>query len=116
MPTMSGRTTVNTTADSGNVLLGQQYELAPYDCLIQVAAIADRTNVALTLFSGPDVLQQPGGMTPFSGTGGTELTPKYPDDYHWKDEAAKGDRLSLSFKNNNVLTAIINWAVQITPL
>jgi hypothetical protein len=115
MPTMSGRTTVGIGLNSGNVLLGQQYELAPFDGTVEIGCIADRNLVSCAIFSGPDILQQPGGIVTFNGAAATELTPKYPDDYHWEDEVAKGDRLSLSFQNGNAAITIVNWAVRLTP-
>ena len=112
MPTLSGRVPIATGANSGNVMLGQQYELAPFDGMIEVGVFADKNLVSCSIFSGPDVLQQPGGMVPF---GAAEASPKYPDDYHWEDEVAKGDRLSLSFVNGNAGTTIVNWSVKLTP-
>lgn len=115
MPTMSGRTSVGIGANSGNVLLGQQYELAPFDGTVEIAAVADRNLVSCAIFSGPDILQQPGGLVAFKAAAATEVTPAYPDDYHWEDEVAKGDRLSLAFQNGNAAIAIVNWAVRLTP-
>jgi hypothetical protein len=51
-------------------------------------------------------------MVPF---GAAEATPKYPDDYHWEDEAAKGDALKFQFLNGNAATCIVNWVVKLTP-
>jgi hypothetical protein len=113
MPTMSGRTSILTGVSSGNVLLGQQYELAPFDGTVEFGAVADKNLVTCSIFSGPDILQQPGGLVPFNGT--TDTPPKYPDDYHWEDEVAKGDRLSVIFQNGNALTTVVNWAVRLSP-
>ena len=112
MPTIIGRTSLTTGASSANVFLGSQYELAPFDGTIEIGAMADKNLVTLSVFSGPDTLQEPGGFCPF---GSTEATPKYPDDYHWEDEVAQGDRLKLAIVNGNAATAIINWALKSTP-
>ena len=112
MPTMSGRVSLAAGASSGNVLLGQQYELAPFDGTIEVGIVADKNLVTCSVFSGPDILQQPGGLVP---VGTLDAPPKYPDDYHWEDEVAKGDRLALIIVNGNAATTVATWVVRITP-
>jgi len=112
MPTISGRTTLLTGTNVANVFLGSQYELAPFDGTIEIGALADKVQVTLGIFSGPDVLAEPGSPCPFQAT---EALPKYPDDYHWEDEVAAGDRLKLSIANANAGTAIVNWILRLTP-
>lgn len=112
MPTISGRLSLAAGAQSQNVLLGSQYELMPFDGTVEIGVFGDKNLVTCQIFSGPDVLQEPGGMVPF---GSAEAAPRYPDDYHWEDEAAEGDRLKIVFNNGNAGTALINWAVRITP-
>lgn len=112
MPTISGRTTLLTGASVANVFLGSQYELMPFDGTIEIGVMADKPQVDCAVFSGPDTLAEPGSAVPFAAA---EAFPKYPDDYHWEDEAAKGDRLKLTLHNGNALTTIINWAIRVTP-
>lgn len=112
MPTISGRLSLGAGLQSANVLLGSQYELMPFDGTIEIGLSSTVNLVSCSIFSGPDVLQEPGGAVPISAT---EKMPAYPDDYHWEDEAAKGDRLKIVFVNGNAAAAIINWAVRITP-
>lgn len=112
MPTISGRTSLTTGSTNNNVFLGSQYELAPFDGTIEIGMMADKNLVDAAIFSGPDTLQEPGGFVPFAAS---EATPKYPDDYHWEDEVAQGDRLKLTLHNGNAATAIINWSLRITP-
>jgi hypothetical protein len=112
MPTISGRTVLAAGAQSPNVLLGSQYELAPFDGTIEIGVMADKNLVDLAIFSGPDVLQEPGGACPFAAT---ETMPRYPDDYHWEDEVAKGDRLKIVFHNGNAAQTIINWVLRTSP-
>lgn len=112
MPTMSGSTSVAAGAQSGNVLLGQQYELAPFDGTLEIGAFAAATGLTCSIFSGPDVLQQPGGFVPFGAAAGN---PVYPDHYLWEDEVAVGDRLSLIFNNPTAGAIVVNWAVRLTP-
>jgi hypothetical protein len=112
MPTISGRTSIATGATVQNVLLGSQYELAPFDGTIEIGIFADKNLVTCAIFSGPDVLQEPGGAVPF---GAAEAMPRYPDDYHWEDEVAQGDRLKLTLVNGNAATTLVNWVVRATP-
>ena len=114
MPSISGRRslTTGTSSPNGNELLGSQYELAPFDGTMLIGCKADKAQVTLSIFSGPDTLQEPGGAVPIAST---ESTPAYPDDYHWEDEVAKGDRIKLSFTNGNAATTIVNWVVRLTP-
>jgi hypothetical protein len=111
MPTISSRTTIQPAA-TFNATLGSQYEFAPFDAKMEVAAFADKAQVSLTIFSGPDILAEPGQMVPF---GAAEATPKVPDDYHWVEHVAKGDRLKVLFLNGNVAATILNWIVSLTP-
>ena len=111
MPSITGRTPFLAAGQIANVLLGSQYELAPFDGTIEIGIACSALNAAsASIFSGPDVLQEPGGAIP-SYT--VEQFPKYPDDYHWEDEVARGDRLKIGF----VATAacVINWSLRLTP-
>ncbi len=114
MPTMSGRVDLGAGADSGNVLLGQQYELAPFHGKMEVGCCTDKNKVTLGIFAGPDTLQEPGGLVPM--TSAIDLPPKSPDDYHWEDMVAKGDRLKLTFHNGNAGACVVNWVVRLTPM
>ena len=112
MPTMAGRVSIAAGATVQNVLSGQQYELAPFDGTVEIGLFCDKNLVTCAVFSGPDILQQPGGFVPF---GAAEAAPKYPDDYHWEDEVAAGDRLAVSLTNGNAATTVVNWIVRLTP-
>jgi len=112
MPSMTGRTPLAIGASVTNVLLGSQYELAPFDCTIEVGCLCDKNLVTMNLFSGSDVLAEPGSAVP---VGTLDAFPKYPDEYHWEDEAAQGDRLKLGFVNGNAAATVVTWALRITP-
>src|SRR5437867_7316495 len=108
MPTISGAT----TATNVNVLLGSQYELAPFDGTIEIGLMSSQNDSQCASFSGPDVLQEPAGFIPCN-TVGTVTSPKYPDDYHWEDEVAKMDRLKVGI---TIVTAgTVRWALRIAP-
>jgi hypothetical protein len=115
VPTISGRTVLAANGSVQNVLLGSQYELAPYDATIEIGLMASNTLASCAIFAGPDVLAEPGSLVPIpTGTLPIEATPVYPDNYHWEDQVAKGDRLKISLlAGTNACT--INWALRITP-
>ena len=112
MPTIAIRSSLATGTSVGNVFLGSQYELAPFDGTIECGLMATVNLVTCAIFSGPDVLQEPGGVVPFNAT---EQMPRYPDDYHWEDEVAQGDRLKLTISNANAGTAVVNSVLRLTP-
>jgi len=119
MPTIVKRIALAVAGAAGstvdNILAGSQYEFAPFDGTIEVGILADRTNVSCAVFSGPDVLAEPGSSVPTTVTLGTEAAPKYPDDFFLEDDVAQGDRLKVSLQNNNVAIATTIVAVRITP-
>jgi len=111
MPSMGGRESVLTGANTGNVLLGEQYEMAPFDGTVEFGAVSTVNLVTCSIFSGSDILQQPGGAVPVSAVEAVI----YPDHFIAEDEVAEGDRLSFTFVNGNAATAIINWSVRLSP-
>ena len=112
MPTIAKRVSMATGTTVDNVLANSQYEFAPFDGTIEIGVFADKNLVTSAIFSGPDVLAEPGTPIPF---GAAEAMPKYPDDYHWEDEVAAGDRLKVTLSNANAGTAIVNVVLRITP-
>lgn len=116
MPTLTGKASLGIGITIQNVFLGSQYEFAPFDGTIEIGMKADRANVTCAIFSGPDVLQEPGGQVPFVGGGGAvQGSPIYPDDFLWEDEVAKGDRIKLTLVNADPAAAVVNWSLRMTP-
>jgi len=64
------------------------------------------------VFSGSDVLAEPGFPVPF---GAAEALPVYPDNYPFEDEAAMGDKLKVTLVNANAGTALVNTVLRISP-
>lgn len=112
MPTISQRVPIAIGATVLNVLAGSQYELAPFDGTIEVGLMADKNLVTCAVFSGPDVLAEPGTPVPFAAA---EAMPKYPDDFHLEDEVAQGDRLKIMLVNGNAAATVVNVVLRITP-
>jgi hypothetical protein len=121
VPTIAKRISqaIGTTTD--NALANSQYEFAPFDGTIEVGIMASAPLLQVAIFSGPDVLAEPGSPLPFpagaTAAAPIEALPKYPDDYHWEDEVAHGDRLKITISNTNVANGphIANVILRLTP-
>jgi len=112
MPTISGRQSILTGA-TFQPFVGSQYEFAPFDAEIKLGLKCDKNLVTCSVFSGPDILAEPGSFVP---VGTLDEPPKVPDDYHWVDDVAKGDRLKVTVTNANAATTVLYWVLSITPL
>lgn len=112
MPTISKRQPIGIGGVVDNVLANSQYEFAPFDGTIEIGIFADKNLVSAAIFSGPDVLAEPGTSVPF---GAAEAMPRYPDDYHWEDEVAQGDRLKITLTNQNAAATVVNVVLRMTP-
>lgn len=109
MPTIQKRQVFAGAGVNENILAGSQYEFAPFDGTIEVAAISTVAGAEITMFSGPDVLAEPGTAVPVKAA----ETLSYPDDYFLEDEVAQGDRLKLTVRVPAAMT--VNVALRITP-
>jgi hypothetical protein len=115
MPSISGRNVLAANAVVANVLAGSQYEFAPFNGNMQIGLtvnVAGPTGATMAIFAGPDVLAEPGSpIPPYT----TEQFPKYPDDYHWEDMVAQGDRLKIGLAAGSA-GATVNWVLRINPV
>jgi len=112
MPSIVKRFSMATGTTVENALANSQYEFAPFHGVIEVGIFSNVNLVSCSIFSGPDVLQEPGGNVAF---GAAEGLPIYPDHYFWEDEVAQGDRLKVQLVNGNVGTALVNVVLRIQP-
>jgi hypothetical protein len=114
MPSIVKRFSMAIGTSVDNALANSQYEFAPFDGTIEVGITAVRTLVTCAIFSGPDVLAEPGSnvqvFTP-------EKLPTYPDDFHYEDEVAHGDRMKVSLFNGNIAAGpdAVNVVFRLTP-
>jgi hypothetical protein len=121
MPTIAKRIPLANGTVTDNALANSQYEFAPFDGTIEVGIMAPSPLWQCAIFSGPDVLAEPGTPLPYTATGTSaapvESMPKYPDDYHFEDEVAQGDRLKISLSNTNTVaaTGTANVVLRLTP-
>jgi hypothetical protein len=121
MPTITKRVSIAIGTTVDNALANSQYEFAPFDGTIEIGMVASCPLVTASIFSGPDVLAEPGTPIPFP-SGATaaapiELMPVYPDNYHWEDEVAHGDRLKITLSNGAASGGphIVNVVLRLTP-
>jgi hypothetical protein len=110
MPTITNTTAV-LTATLVNLVAGSQYEYLPNDANVEIGLLGDVTGGLVTIISGSDLLAQEGAMPFLAGLGNY---PKYPDDFHWSDEAAAGDRLTVQVRNPTGGTINVRWVIKLT--
>lgn len=104
--------TVMTANGSATPLSGFQYEILPFDALVEIAIQASAVSQVLaTVYSGTDLLMEEGPVQ--QGTLG--VSPKYPDDFYLRDYALQGDRLKVRLREIAAATPTVMTAVMITP-
>lgn len=103
------------TADAATIFpwQGNQYEILPFDALVEIATLADAGDTWLgNIFSGSDVLMQAATLDQLA-----VATPiSYPDHFTLSDVAAQRERLGCALTNNTGAVADVRTMVKITPL
>lgn len=112
MPTHQNEISVPANA-TVNLMANSQYEWLPWPALLELGLMANATGLQATIQSGSDVLSEE-GLVPFNATAG--LYPKYPDDYHWSDEAAAGDRIKVNCRNTTGAAIPVRIVAKLSPL
>ena len=111
MPVMAVRTAL-AASSTATPLVGQQYEMLPFDANVEFAIQADATGVLATVYSGSDLLYQEGPVQ----LGTINVQPKYPDDFYLQDVAAATERLSVLLRDTSGAARVVQTVVRITPL
>lgn len=111
MPSVPIRT-VLAASGTATPLAGTRYEIAPYNCAIEIAVQADATGVLATLGSGTDAIQDEGPVQ----LGTINIQPKYPDDFYLTDVVAAGERILFSLRDTSGAQRIVQSVVKISPL
>ena len=92
---------------------GNQYEILPFDALVEVAMTADTGDSwVASVFSGSDVLMQAAQLDILATA--TPMT--YPDYFTLSDVAAARERIGCSLTNTTGGVADARTAAKITPL
>jgi|SRR5438445_4506833 len=111
MPTIVVRTALGASGQA-NPLANTRYEIAPYDCAIEIAVSADATGVLATLGSGTDATQDEGPVQLAT----INVQPKYPDDFYLSDVVGLGERIIYSLRDTSGAARVVMSVVKITPL
>lgn len=111
MPNVPVRTALGASA-TAFPLVGNRYEIAPYDCAVEVAVAADATGVLATLGSGTDATQDEGPVQ--LATINTQ--PKYPDDFYLTDVVGKGERIVYQLRDTSGAARVVQSVIKISPL
>lgn len=110
-PLIKKRTTM-TASGEAFPLQGDQYEILPYDAVVEFAVLADTgATVRSTVYSGTDLLQQ-SAQTDILAVASPIL---YPDHYNLNDVAARNERLSVGLLEAAAGTPIVRTQVKVTP-
>lgn len=109
MAVMQGSTSV-AAAGNVNVVSGQQYEIVPFDCQVEIGLAMTVTGMLVTVYSGTDLLLDSAPVV-IKAT-----APVYPDDFMLTDVARKGDRLSIRANNPTGGAIVLNWTVKLNPI
>lgn len=111
MPTVNVRT-VMTASGTSFPLVGNRYEIAPYDCAVEIAVAADATGVLATLGSGTDAIQDEGPVQLAT----INVQPKYPDDFYLSDVVGQGERIVYQLRDTSGAIRTVQSVIKITPL
>lgn len=111
MPTVRV-TTVMAAAGVAYPLQGSQYEYLPFNARVQFAIVSTTAGLAVTVYSGTDLLQQAGGPSVKAAT----VPPVYPDDFLLDDVARAGERISVELRETLGGTPTVQTCVIITPI
>lgn len=109
MALMQGNTAI-LTGTTVNVLSGQQYEFAPFNCMVEFGLAMTVVGMLVSVFSQTDLLLDSGPVVVKA------TAPIYPDDFLLQDVAQKGDRLQIKANNPTGGTINLLWTVKLTPI
>lgn len=105
-------TALAAVGDPGFPLRGNQYEILPFDAVVEFAVTTDIAVTNATVYSGTDLLQQAAPCDVLAAA-----TPQvYPDNFILKDAAARGERLSVELLKVSGAANVVRTQVNITPL
>ena len=115
MPSMDVTKVIGDAGNTVSMLADQQYEVLPYDAMVEVAVVAEATSAAdkavVTIYSGSDLLVQDGAVE----TAANNLPGiKYPDNFLYTDAAFAGEKLSVLVRSTGAGTSA-RVVVRITP-
>ncbi len=111
MPNVPIRTALGANA-TAFPLTGNRYEIAPYNCVVEVAIAADATGVLATLGSGLDAVQDEGPVQLAT----INVQPKYPDDFYLSDVVGAGERIVYQLRDTSGAARVVQSVIKITAL
>jgi hypothetical protein len=111
MPLAQNAQAIAAAATVQNLLTGNVFERAPYDCKVEIAVVGDSANFQCEVSSGADILMPEGPPSI------ANRVPIYPDDYTLVDVAASGELIRIKARNTDAANPhTIYWGVRITPI
>lgn len=111
MPLTQFTTAIAAATTVQNILAGDVFERAPYNCQVEIAVVGDSANFLAEVSSGSDILM------PESPPSIANRVPVYPDDFTLVDVAAAGELIRVKVRNTDAANPhTVYTAVRITPL
>lgn len=113
MALIQNQTSIAAASVNDNVLVGSQFEFAPYNALVEFGICGDANAVDLRVdvYSGQDVLTEQ--MQPSAQA----RVPVYPDDFILQDVVRAGERIKIRVRNLNAGAArTLFHSVRLTPV
>jgi hypothetical protein len=90
------------------------YETLPFNALVEFAALASATGLTMSASSGSDILAEAG--SPVGLGSAIHIPPKYPDDFHLTDVAARSERIKFLISNPTGGALNVFGVIRLTPL
>lgn len=111
MPVIKVSTALAAAGDTGFPLNRNQYEILPWDALVEFAITTDIAVTRASVYSGSDLLQQSSDLDVLAAA-----NPHiYPDHYTLNDVAAANERLGVELTKISGAASVVRTTVRITP-
>jgi len=111
MATMAGQVALAAGVLNSNIIVGQVYEILPFDCMVEIALVSSVAGTRSQVTCDTEVLLQDVGQ---ENVLVKATQPIYPDDYLVEGVCAAGARLIIS--GFNAAAATLRYNVRISPL
>lgn len=111
MPMISVTSALAAAGDQAFPLRGNQFEILPFDALVEFAITTDVVVTRASVYSGSDLLMQSSDVDLLAAA-----TPHtYPDHFKLNDVAAQNERLGVELTKISGAANSVRTTVKITP-
>lgn len=111
MPFIKVQTALAAAGDQGFPLRGNQYEILPFDAVVEFAVTTDIAVTRASVFSGSDLLMQSSDLDVLAAAN----PHLYPDHYALNDVAGAQERLGVELTKISGAASVVRTSVKVTP-